>query len=448
MKNRIKNPFPQLALIIGLSLLLSSRVSAQLFTNLHNFNGADGASPYGGLIVSGNILYGTTKDGGSAGSGTVFRINTDGTGFTNLHSFSASSDGYSPYAGVLLDGNTLYGTAPYGGPAGNGTIFKLNRDGSGFTVLHYFPHPDQGEPYGGLLLSGDTLYGTAGQGGSLGAGSVFAIKTNGTGFTNLHTFSYAANDAFSPYAGLTLAGSTLYGTTIFGGTGGGGVVFKMNIDGSGYTNIYNFTGGLDGANPQPVLILVSNTLYGTCQFGGTQYKGNVFRVNIDGSGFTNLHDFNGYQGSYPTSGLVLSGNSLYGTALVALYRINPDGSDFAEVRHFDGPSDGAWLWGPVTISANTIYGTASAGGSAGNGTVFSITLPAPPTPPSLSIARSGANVVLRWPTNSPGFTLKSATNLVSPILWTTASPAPVVVNGQNTVTNSTSGRQNYYRLEK
>jgi uncharacterized repeat protein (TIGR03803 family) len=448
MKTGIKKLFLLVALTAGAGLMPAGRVTAQTFTNLHNFTGADGASPYGSLIVSGNILYGTTKAGGSSSNGTVFRINTDGTGFTNLHSFTANSDGYYPYAGLLLDGNTLYGTAPYGGPAGNGTIFKLNTDGSGFTVLYAFPNPDHGEPYGGLIRSGDTLYGTTGEGGSLGAGSVFAIKTNGTGFTNLHTFSYEANDASSPYAGLTLAGSTLYGTTIFGGTGGGGVVFKMNIDGSGYTNIYNFTGGLDGANPQSVLILLSNTLYGTCEFGGSLYKGSVFRVNIDGSGFTNLHSFNGYEGSYPTSGLVLSGNSLYGTALVALFRINPDGSDFTEVRHFDGPSDGAWLWGPVTISANTIYGTASAGGSTGNGTVFSITLPLPPTPPSLSITRSGANVVLRWPTNSPGFTLKSATNLVSPIVWTTASPAPVVVNGQNTVTNPASGMQKYYRLEK
>ena len=450
MKNRIKSPFPWLVLIVGLNLLLTFSVSAQLFTNLHNFTGADGASPYGGLIVSGNILYGTTKTGGSSSNGTIFRINTDGTGFTNLHSFTANSDGYYPYAGLIRDGNILYGTAPYGGPEGNGTIFKLNTDGSGFTVLYTFPNPDNGEPYGGLILSGDTLYGTASEGGSFGAGSVFAIKTNGTGFTNLHTFSFAANDAFLPYAGLTLAGGTLYGTTIGGGPGGVGVVFKMNLDGSGYTNIYNFTGGPDGANPQPVLILLGNTLYGTCQFGGSMNKGNVFRVNIDGSGFTNLHSFNGYQGSYSTSGLVLSGNSLYGTAIVALFRINPDGSDFAEVRHFDGPSDGAWLWGPVTISANTIYGTASAGGSSGNGTVFSITLPTPPTPPSpsLSITRSGANVVLRWPTNSPGFTLKSATNLVSPTVWTTASPAPVVVNGQNTVTNPTSGMQKYYRLEE
>jgi uncharacterized repeat protein (TIGR03803 family) len=181
-------------------------------------------------------------------------------------------------------------------------------------------------------------------------------------------------------------------------------------------------------------------------FGGSEYKGNVFRVNTDGSSFTNLHDFNGYDGSYLQSGLALSGNALYGAAVVTVFRINTDGSGFTELHRFDNTSGGAMLWGPVIVSGNTLYGTASAGGSSGNGTVFSITLPPPPTPPSLSISLSTTNVVFRWPTNSPGFILKATTNLISPTVWTTVSPAPVVVNGQNTVTNPASGRQTFYRL--
>ena len=46
-----------------------------------------------------------------------------------------------------------------------------------------------------------------------------------------------------------------------------------------------------------------------------------------------------------------------------------------------------------------------------------------------------------------GFTLQAATNLPA-ITWTTVSPAPVIVNCQNTVTNPISGTQNYYRLMK
>jgi len=105
------------ALMVGVGLILASRATAQTFTTLHNFTaipGAtsgtndDGAHPSGSLILSDNTLYGTTTYGGYWGRGTVFAINTDGTGFTNLHSFSFS-DGSNPQAGLVLSSNTLYG---------------------------------------------------------------------------------------------------------------------------------------------------------------------------------------------------------------------------------------------------------------------------------------------------------------------------------------------------
>src|SRR5450759_1910741 len=103
MKTYIKNLFLLPALIAGLNLIPTGRVSAQAFTALHSFNNSDGASPFAGLILSGNTLYGTAYQGGSSGHGTVFAVNTNGTGFTNLHSFTATfnytnSDGANPYA--------------------------------------------------------------------------------------------------------------------------------------------------------------------------------------------------------------------------------------------------------------------------------------------------------------------------------------------------------------
>src|SRR5258707_3059860 len=104
MKTYIKNPFLLLALIAGFNLIPADRVTAQTFTTLHSFTAtstnssgvytnSDGAYPFAGLITnsSGNILYGTTAYGGSSGNGTVFAVNTDGTGFTNLHNFMATS---------------------------------------------------------------------------------------------------------------------------------------------------------------------------------------------------------------------------------------------------------------------------------------------------------------------------------------------------------------------
>jgi hypothetical protein len=71
--------------------------------------------------------------------------------------------------------------------------------------------------------------------------------------------------------------------------------------------------------------------------------------------------------------------------------------------------------------------------------------------PQLTITPSGTNVILTWPTNVAGFdytgfTLQSTTNLVPPAVWSTNSPVPVILNGQNTVTNPISDAQQFYRL--
>ena len=168
--------------------------------------------------------------------GTVFAINTDGTSFTNLHSFSATSgpfgtnsDGVQPYGGVILSGNTLYGTTTSGGTSGNGTVFKINTDGTGFTNLHSFTNVSDGlVPSGGLILSGNTLYGTTRFGGSLGYGTIFKVNIDGTGSTNLYSFT-GGDDGRNPSAGLILSGNTLYGTTSAGGSSRNGTVFSLSF---------------------------------------------------------------------------------------------------------------------------------------------------------------------------------------------------------------------------
>jgi uncharacterized repeat protein (TIGR03803 family) len=139
-----------------------------------------------GLMLSGSRLYGTASAGGSSGNGTLFAVNTNGAGFTNLHSFTAThtnssgyytnSDGAGPEGGLVLSGNTLYGTTQYGGSSGDGTVFAINTNGTGFTILHSFTYSDGTHPIGGLVLSGSALYGTAELGGSGGVGTVFSLS--------------------------------------------------------------------------------------------------------------------------------------------------------------------------------------------------------------------------------------------------------------------------------
>jgi uncharacterized repeat protein (TIGR03803 family) len=296
-------------------------------------------------------------------------------------------------------------------------VFKVNTDGSGYTILYsfsagappYLTNSDGGAPWGGLVLSSNTLYGTAAMGGSSGNGTVFKVNTDGSGFTVLKTLA-GGSDGANPAAGLLLSGGTLYGTTSAYNSGSGyGTVFKVNTDGSGFTVLKNFSPlvnhtNSDGAYPYAGLVLSGNTLYGTTSGGGSSGNGTVFQINTNGSGFTVLKNF---------SPLVNNTNS-----------------------------DGAHPEADLVLSGVTLYGTTSDGGSSGKGTVFSLVLHGPP----LTLIRSGANAIFTWPTNPSGFTLQCATNLVTSVVWKTNLPAPVVVNGRNTVTNPITGKQQFFRL--
>jgi uncharacterized repeat protein (TIGR03803 family) len=450
------------ALAAGLGLMPAGQATAQTFTTLYNFTGgSDGGNPAAGLILSSNTLYGTASTGGNSGNGTVFAVNTDGTGFTTLYSFTNGSDGALPEAGLVLSGNTLYGTAVGGGSKSYGTVFAVNTDGTGFTTLYSFTLGiDGGEPYAGLVLSGNTLYGEAVNGGSGSYGTVFAIHTNDTGFATLHRFT--ATDGIGPLGTLILSGHTLYGTAEDGGDWNYGTVFAVNTNGTGFSTLHSFTStqvasNSDGAIPVAGLVLSGNTLYGTASAGGTSENGTVFAVNTDGTGFTTLHSFTAWSRPYfnsdgiqPVAGLILSGNTLYGTAVVGgssgdgtVFAVNTDGTCFTNLYSFTGGSDGAYPQAGLILSGNTLYGTAAGGIGTGYGTVFSLSVPS-----QLTIILAGTNVVLTWPTNTIEFSLQSTTNLGSSAFWTINSPAPVLVNGQNTVTNLISGTQQFYRLSQ
>jgi uncharacterized repeat protein (TIGR03803 family) len=421
--------------------------------------------------------------GGTSGTGTVFRRNTDGTGFTNLHSFgsppspSPNTDGSRPYGRLVLSGDTLYGTASSGGASGIGTVFAVNTDGTGFTNLHSFAvdgglNPGGSNPYGGLVLSGDMLYGTANLGGAANNGTVFAINTNGTGFTNPHSFTATLGDAgveddgtnsdgASPFGGLVLWGNTLYGTAQYGGVFGNGTVFALNTDGTGFTDLYSFTGVDDGSSPSASLLPWGNTLYGTAYGGSSSGAGTVFALATNGTGFTNLHSFTGGTGgSSPYNGLVLIGNALYGTVASggdsdsgAVFSINTDGTSFTNVYSFTAlpgfetgtNTDGALPVGGLVSSGSTLVGTAEYGGDFGSGTIFSLSLPAV-IAPQLTIVLSGGDIILTWPATPAGFTLQSTTNLAPPAVWSASPLGAALFNGQNTVTNLTPGTQQFYRL--
>lgn len=501
---KTKNLFLIAGLVAGFNFLSEGRMAAQSGIMINS----DGAFPAAGLVLAGKTLYGTAQAGGSAGGGTVFSINTDGTGFKGLHSLNGS-DGMNPYARLTASSNALYGTANCGGVTGSGTVFKLNPDGTGFTSLYNFTgisgptstNSDGADPYAHLILSGNTLYGTTEEGGSAGGGTVFAVNTDGTRFTNLHSFtpisSNSANgtnrDGSAPQAGLVLSGNTLCGTAFAGGSAGGGTVFKVNIDGTGFRTLYSFASistnlsgiytNKAGANPHGELVLSGCTLYGTAMNGGASGNGTVFALNTDGTRFRVLHTFHelanhtNEDGAVPHAGLVLKGCILYGAAQFGgtsgngtIFALNTDGTHFRNLHSFTflnsngmtgTNTDGTYPYGTLVLSGNTLYGTALFGGSSGDGTIFALNTDGDGftnlhsftrlvrSLPQLTITKSGAYFVLKWPLPVPGtpaFTLQSAWDPSPWGGWDYFTYDSYTDGGMNVATFYAVSQQRFYRL--
>src|SRR6266496_3550408 len=154
MKTGIKNLFLLPGLIACLGLIPAGRVTAATYSVVRSFGvltNVTGWHPYAPLAQGPDgTLYGTANDGEGTVAGTVFKLNSDGTGFTVLKMFTNSVEGSLPYGGLVLSGSTLYGTTSEGGTNGSGTVFKLNTDGSGYTVLKNFTPGDGANPWAGL----------------------------------------------------------------------------------------------------------------------------------------------------------------------------------------------------------------------------------------------------------------------------------------------------------
>jgi len=482
-----------------------------VFASLYSFTGTnDGWSPNGLVQGSDGYFYGTTYHGGTngyanygSGYGTVFKITTNGA-LTTLYSFGSVQDtngypldGANPQAALVQgsDGN-FYGTTAgwngLGGPHYPGTVFKISTNGA-LTSLYSFTGTNDGAGPNGLVPGSDgNFYGTTDHGGTNGNGTVFKITTNGA-LTSLYSFGSVQDnngdllDGANPQAGLVQGSDgNFYGTTYHGGTNGNGTVFRITTNGT-LTSLYSFTGYNDGGTPDAALVQGSDGyFYGTTEEGGTtNYNANfrnygggtVFKISPNGT-LTSLYSFTNSpdgpwpphpDGAYPEAGLVQgSDGNFYGTTAYGgmtgihdgygtVFQITTNGA-LTSLYSFGGvplegpapglPGDGAYPEaGLVQGSDGNFYGTTSGGGQCLYGTVFRLTI-LPPPQLQVTILPFGPYVKLTWPTNYIGFTLQSTTNLVSPAVWSTNSPPPLVFDGQNVVFNAISGPQMFFRLSQ
>ena len=365
------------------------------YTVLRHFTGSggDGARPYAGLMRADNgMLYGTTGHGGSNDVGTVFRIAQDGRDYAVLRSFPTNAvDGRNPRAGLLQASDGLiYGTTYAGGSSNLGTVFRLGADGAGYTVLRSFTGTttNGGKPLAALIEGMDgALYGTTFVGGSSNRGTVFKLNKDGTGFSLLRSFTGTNGDGRHPCASLLLASDNrLYGSTRLGGSSNWGTIFGLAQDGGGYGVIGTFTNAVGGRHPQALLVEGSDgALYGTTHLGGESNLGTIFKLARDGSGgVSELNSFSGVDanGANPEAGL-LRGNDglLYGTTYRGgannygtLFRATEAGTGLAILHEFSlSGGDGSFATRVFQASDDRLYGITEGGGSNDLGTVFRMT---------------------------------------------------------------------------
>ena len=363
-----------------LLLILLSPVVAESaqYTVLHSFSTVDNAiNPFGTLVVDGPILYGTTSS-----QGTFFKLNTDGTNFQRLKTFTPSNvTGDFPTGALVQIGASIYGTALFGGSGGTGVAFKINTDATGFQVIHPF-NSAIASPASGLTSDGSSLFGTSGFNTS-DKGSVYRMNPDGSGFTSLKDFP----NGTGPLSVPRLNESVLYGTTYAGGSNNKGIIYKLNTDGTDFTVLHDFAGGPnDGGNGwYGAMQLVGSTLYGTTLFGGASNNGTLFKIDTDGSNFEVLHSFAGgpNDGASPRAGLTLLGSTLYGMSTVggssnvgSIYSIALDGSNYQLIHSFNG-ANGSRPETGLVAQGNTLYGVTNTGGAKNGGVVFSLVVPEP-----------------------------------------------------------------------
>jgi len=403
--------------VVAVSVILASGVwAASKEKVLYAFTGANNGLNQAALLAfdsSGNA-YGTTAEGGTAGLGTVFKLTPHSNGKwteTVLHNFSGGSDGKAPHGGVTLYKGSLYGTAVAGGSGGActgdgcGTVFKLTRSGSSFSVLYNFTGGKDGfGPGGGVVFDKKgNLYGTTPDGGKAngcagqGCGVVYQLApTKGGGWREkaIHTFTGGSDGATGSLGLLHFdKAGNIYGAAELGGDKicGCGTIFKLSATSTGrwrFSRLYAFTGTPDGNSSYGGLIAdATGSLYGTTYFGGANGQGSVFQLTRGSNGkWTNtiLYSFQGStDGGNPTSTLIFDANgNLYGTATAGgangdgvVFKLTHGFGGFTQsVVHDFGPSpDGSIPFYGLVRHAGKLYSTTSSGGRNGGGIVFEIT---------------------------------------------------------------------------
>ncbi len=332
------------------------------------------------LTDLGGTLYGPAYSVG--GTGLIYSVTPSGAQAV-VHRFGGGADGSNPNS-LIAVGSLLYGTTASGGGtgchgAGCGTAFQLDPTGNS-TVLFDFRSLKGTVPTSLVRFGGGFVGTTQGQFPN-DQGVVFKLTLSDTS-RPIYTFR-GGTDGTAPNPGLLNVGGTIYGTTPDGGASNSGTVFMLTQDGR-KTVLHAFASP-DGARPNGGLLRLGNTYFGTTRYTGLHGIGTVYAITPDGT-FTLLHNFNGIRGGErPLGGLISVNGLIYGTTdgggkcgqemggYGVVFSISQTG-EFKIVHDFGCDSlDGIRPNNSLTHIGGTLYGTTAAGGANGEGVVFAIT---------------------------------------------------------------------------
>ncbi|MEM6524133.1 MAG: choice-of-anchor tandem repeat GloVer-containing protein [Bacteroidota bacterium] len=303
-------------------------------------------------------FIGTTENGGGFLSGSIFKIDTSGTGFETLYSFPVENRGKSPDDALLEFTDGLYYGTARGGLFNSGVLFTYD-----FTGNNYKVRLDFGDSLGGptaqLITNGTIIYGALG-GSTTRNAALFSYNPTTEAFNILYEF-------ISPTGGsigdLILDGDILYGSSTRLTGSESGYIWQYNLVTESF-DAYNFNQNTDGINPAGLVLVDASRIYGYTGFFGPSGAGNLFEYNIASNTLTVLEQFSfgatGNGNGQPSGGLTLIGNDLYGStsngglnSLGSIYKLSTTNNSFSLVYSFsgDGPSGDFTL-----VDANKLIG--------------------------------------------------------------------------------------------
>jgi uncharacterized repeat protein (TIGR03803 family) len=355
-------PAPAVALLlVSCVLALGTSADAQSLETLVHFNCATtGCAPNGPLLqASDGRIYGTTSedDVGPGGDGTVFRLDRDGSLEVLLspaRSFFEASDGF------------FYGTADDGGTYLAGSVFRMDSAGT-VTDLYSFDGTTAASPSHLLAVGRGLFYGLVSIPGTDDQ-RLFVMRADRPSKLLLPS----GDPVRSVRAFIASSHGALYGTTYEG------VVFRMSR--KGQTRVLH-------TFPTVYVDLMEardGFFYGVTIDGGTAGAGTIFRMNRAGQ-VRVLHSFDGAAGGASPYEAPIQGRDgyLYGTTggggafgLGTVYRMHSSGA--VTILHSFGESAdaGANPVGDMVLGDDgALYGTTVRGGLWDQGTLFRLELP-------------------------------------------------------------------------